>query len=84
MSNEAVFLIDGAYLSYISKFLGKGKYIKFKIQDFVKNISLRLGVDCNIIHFYTAPPYQSAKPTDKENARKANYDKFILKLINSK
>lgn len=80
MAEKTIFLIDGAYLSFISKFLGKGKHLKFKIENFAKNIAKKLKKECNEIYFYTAPPYQSQKPTEEENKRKANYDKFIEKL----
>ena len=74
---RAIFFIDGGYLSFISKFLGKGKHLKFKIEKFAENICERNGLKCKEIYFYTAPPYQSPKPTPDENKRKANYDKFV-------
>lgn len=74
---KTIFLIDGGYLSFISKFLGKGKHLKFKIEKFAENVCKRNGLKCEEIYFYTAPPYQSPKPTPEENKRKANYDKFI-------
>lgn len=77
MEYQTIFLIDGGYLSFISKFLGKGKHLQFKIEKFAVNLSKRIGLKCNEIYFYTAPPYQSPKPTIEENKRKANYDKFI-------
>ncbi|VVB83623.1 NYN domain protein [uncultured archaeon] len=80
MKKRAVFLIDSGYLSFITKFLGGGKHLKFKIEDFVKNISNKSGCECDLVYFYTAPPYQNPIPTKEENERKANYDKFISKL----
>ena len=77
IENKAIFLIDGGYLSFISKFLGKGKHLKFKLEKFAENICKRNGFECEEIYFYTAPPYQSPKPTPEENKRKANYDKFV-------
>jgi len=81
---KSVFLIDGGYLSFVSKFIGKGKHIRFKIGGFAKNISIRTGLNCERIFYYTSPPYQSPNPTNEENKRKANYDRFIrkLKIIN--
>ena len=64
-------------MSFISKFLGKGKHLKFKIEKFTENVCKRNGLKCEEIYFYTAPPYQSPKPTPEENERKANYDKFV-------
>lgn len=80
MVKNAVFLIDAGYLSFVTKFLGKGKHIKFRIEDFAKNVSDKLELTCKEIYFYTAPPYQSSSPTEKENKKKANYDKFISQL----
>jgi len=74
---RTIFLIDGGYLSFISKFLGKGNHLKFKIEKFAENICGRNRLKCEEIYFYTAPPYQSPKPTLEENKRKANYDKFV-------
>jgi len=79
MKSTIVFL-DAGYLSFISKFFGGGKPLKYKIEVFAKNLAKVKGFECKKIYFYTAPPYQSSKPTLKENKRKANYDKFVLKL----
>ena len=75
-----VILIDAGYLSFISRHLGDGKSIKYKLEEFAKNICQDLNLECKKIFFYTAPPFQSPKPTSEENKRKANYDKFIRKL----
>ena len=79
MKSTIVF-IDGGYLSFISKFFGKGKPLRYKMEVFANNLAKFKGLECKKIYFYTAPPYQSSKPTPEENKRKANYDKFILKL----
>lgn len=77
---KVVFLIDGAYLSFISKCIGNEKHIKFKIEQFARNVSIRSNLFCELIYYYTSPPYQSPNPGEEENARKANYDKFLKKL----
>jgi len=79
MKSTIVF-IDAGYLSFISKFFGEGKPLKYKIEVFANNLAKAKGLKCEKIYFYTAPPYQSSKPTSEENKRKASYDKFILKL----
>jgi uncharacterized LabA/DUF88 family protein len=81
---STILLIDAGYLSHISKHFGKGKPLKYKIEEFSVNLCRDLGFDCKEIYFYIAPPFQSAKPTKGENIRKANYDKFIFKLKNVK
>jgi len=80
MVSNSIFIIDAGYLSFITKFLGKGEHLKFKIEDFVRNISKKANTTCKIVHFYTAPPYKGPKPTENEKQRQRSYDKFILKL----
>lgn len=75
-----IVFIDSGYLSSISKFFGKGKPLKYKIEVFAHNLAKSRGLECKKIYFYTAPPYQNPQPTPDENKRKANYDKFISKL----
>ena len=77
---RVVFFIDGGYLSFISKYFGKGKPLRNKIEKFAQNIAKAKDFEVDEIFFYTAPPYQSSTPTIDENKRRANYDKFILKL----
>jgi len=78
-----IIFIDAGYLSFISKYFGKGRPLKYKIENFAINIVKSKNLECKKIYFYTAPPYQSAKPTKEENKRKANYDRFITKLKNT-
>ncbi len=77
---QTIVFIDAGYLSFISKFFGNGKPIKYKIEVFAKNLAKSKNLECKKIYFYTAPPYQDSKPTKEENKRKASYDKFISKL----
>jgi uncharacterized LabA/DUF88 family protein len=83
MKSTIVF-IDAGYLSFISRYFGKGKPVRYKMENFATNLAKSKGFECKKIYFYTAPPYQSSKPTQEENKRKANYDKFIDKLRNTK
>ena len=77
---KTIVFIDAGYLSFISKFFGGGKPLKYKIEVFAKNLAKSKNFECKKIYFYTAPPYQNPKPTKEENKRKANYDKFVAKL----
>ena len=77
---KTIFFIDSGYLSFISKHFGNGKPLKYKIENFVVNVAKEIGLECQTIYFYIAPPFQSPKPSEEENKRKANYDKFIEKL----
>ncbi len=81
---KTILFIDGGYLSFISKYFGKGRHLKYKIEKFAINISKENGLDCQTIYFYIAPPFQSPTPTKEENIRKANYDRFVKKLKSAK
>lgn len=80
MEKETIVLIDEGYLSSISKHFGKGKPLKNYIEIFAQKLAKLKGSICKRIYYYTAPPYQSPKPTKEENMRKAKYDAFIEKL----
>jgi uncharacterized LabA/DUF88 family protein len=82
--NKAYVFIDGQYLSLISKVFGHGKHMKIDIEKFSHIICGREGYIYDKIYYYTAPPFQSAKPTSDEAFRKTNYDKFINKLHKSR
>lgn len=77
---QTIVFIDAGYLSFISKFFGNGKPLKYKMEVFAKNLAKSKNLECKKIYFYTAPPYQDSTPTKEENRRKANYDKFVSKL----
>jgi uncharacterized LabA/DUF88 family protein len=77
---EVIIFIDSGYLYYISKYLGKGKPLKYKIEEFASRLAKQRGLTCKKIYFYLAPQFQSPSPNQEENKRKANYDKFIEKL----
>jgi uncharacterized LabA/DUF88 family protein len=77
---QTILFIDAGYLSFISKHFGGKKPLKYKIEKLAVNLAKSKNLDCEKIYFYTAPPYQSSKPKEGENKRRANYDKFINKL----
>ena len=82
--NETIVFLDSGYLSYISKYFGRGKPLRYKIEKFASNLSLDKNLLCNGVYFYIAPPFQSPISTEEENKRKASYDKFINKLKQTK
>jgi uncharacterized LabA/DUF88 family protein len=77
---ETLVFIDAGYLSKISKHLGKGKYLKYDINQFSITIAREANLHCKGVFYYTAPPFQSQTPTTEENERKAKYDKFMSRL----
>ena len=81
MADKVLIFIDAGFLSKLSKHLGEGEYIKFKIKDFVNNLSKKYDFQCEKIFYYTAPPYQSNNPPSSEVKRKEKYDSFRVSLI---
>ena len=79
--DEVLIFIDAGFLSKVNNYFGKGKYIQFKIVNFVKNICLREKVRHSKIFFYTAPPFQSTNPGKIEITKKKNYDSFKNALV---
>ena len=77
---DCIVFIDGAYLSLVSKFLGRGKPLKFDIKKFAENLAKSEGLICKEIFYYNCPPFQGTPPTEEQEKRKAGYDKFISKL----
>lgn len=80
MMEETIVLIDAGYLSLISKFLGKGRPLKFDINKFAKLLAEKQGMIVKKIIYYTAPPFEDSKPTDEEILRKSKYQKFVNRL----
>jgi len=72
--------IDGAYLSLVSKFLGKGKHLRFNIKTLAESLAKNQDFKCKEIFYYICPPFQGTPSTLDQENRKAGYDKFISKL----
>lgn len=77
---ETLVFIDEGFLSKLSKYFGKGNYLKFNKIAFAKSISKKQNLFCKKIYYYTAPPFQSEKPSKEESERYRNYRKFIRKI----
>ena len=78
--DDCIVFIDGAYLSLVSKFLGKGKPLRFDIKKFAEDLAKKENLVCKEIFYYNCPPFQGTPPTSEQEKRKAGYDKFISKL----
>lgn len=72
--------IDGGYLSKLCKHFGRGRYLKLDIAQFAEHLAEKQGMYCQHMFYYTAPPFQSGKPTRLEARMKAGYDSFISHL----
>jgi uncharacterized LabA/DUF88 family protein len=77
---DALVLIDEAYLSRISKHFGNGTYIHINYKNFGVQLAKEVGLWCKDVILYTAPPYQSSNPSQDEAERKRKYDTFVFSL----
>ncbi len=77
---KTIVFIDAGFLSKLSRYFGKGKYLIYNIIKFSENISKKHTLKCEKIFYYTAPPFQSHNPSREERTRKDKYDSFIKKL----
>ena len=76
--------IDEGLLDNVTKFFGDGKRLKFGKFEFAKHISKKKNLFCKHLFYYTAPPFQSANSTEKENKMREGYDKFVSALMKDK
>lgn len=81
-SNAAV-LIDFGYLEKIGKKLTGLEKEHYKLQSLAINLCQRIGLWCEDIYFYYAPPFQYNKPTEEQANKKSLYDKYIHKIKTS-
>ncbi len=80
MSNSVLVFIDGAYLSRISKYFGKGKYLKINLIRFSQHLAERQKKECAYVYYYNAPPFQHSPPNERDIQLKEGYDSFLEKL----
>ena len=79
-NEKTLVFIDEAFLSKLSKYFGKGKYLKFDRFSFAENLAKKQKSACNKIFLYIAPPYQNPLPLLENEKRKEGYDNFIRQL----
>ena len=83
MEDTLVFMDEG-FLDKLSKHIGNTNRIKFDKAKFAENIAKKQNFSLKHLFYYTAPPFQSAKPTENEMKRKKGYDSFIGALNKNK
>lgn len=76
MEDTLVF-IDGGFISKLSKYLGKGSYLRFDLIKFAKLLGEKQNLSVKKSFYYTAPPFQSNPPNEQQIIKKKGYDKFI-------
>ena len=79
---EALVLIDNAYLKLISKEFNENKNIRYNLMNLSQNISSQLNLSLKKTYFFDAPPFVSQNSAE-DKLRKSKFDKFIDFLINS-
>ena len=84
LPRDTVMFIDEGFLSKLSKYFGKGKYIKFDRFNFAKMLSEKERLILKDVFLYIAPPFQSNPPTKEEELKKEGYDHLIKKLKDKK
>lgn len=81
---ETLVFIDGAFVSKLSKHFGDGKHLKLNLIKLADELSEKNNLFCRHLFYYTAPPFQSDKPTSSEIKLKREYDKFLEVLNKNK
>lgn len=80
LSQDTLVFIDANFLSKVSKHFGKDNYLIYDLINFSGYLSRKQKLNCKNIFYYTAPPFQSYKPTKEEEKKKDGYDRFLNKL----
>lgn len=81
--DKAIVLIDGGYLSALTKHhlpKSNGKPRRLDYGELSQEIALRCGADLLRTYYYDAPTYQSPEPTQEEKERQKKFDRFIHSL----
>lgn len=73
--SKVVVFIDNAYLLRLKNYFFERKF-KYNLRDFVLNIAKKNGFFVEKIFLYDAPPFQTQNPSEYENKKKRDYDKF--------
>lgn len=74
--DDTMVFIDAGFLSKLSKHFGDGKYLRYDLIGFSRNLAKKQNLNCKKIFYYTAPPFLSQKPSPEEIKKKKDYDTF--------
>ncbi|MEK6860192.1 MAG: NYN domain-containing protein [Nanoarchaeota archaeon] len=77
---DTLIFIDETFLEKLSKYFGKGNYLKYDKVIFANNLARNQNLSCKKIFYYTSPPFQSPAPTKEEESKRDGYDRFVNKL----
>ena len=76
--DKAAVLIDGAYLDAVNRnVFGRKRIVLEKFSDELCKL------DCNRFrsYYYHCPPFQDSPPTQIQRQYKANYDRYIHRIL---
>ena len=74
--SKTLIFIDAGFLSKLSKYFGGGKYLKYDLIQFCRNLAKKQNFICEHIYYYNSPPFQSNNPSKEESERYRRYEKF--------
>ncbi len=78
--DKTIVLIDAGFLSKLSDYFGNGRYLRYNLLDFSKQLAEKQRLLCEHIYYYTAPPFKSDRTTSEETERYRRYENFKNKL----
>ena len=82
--SKILVFIDAGFLSKLSKYFGSGKYLRYDLIQFGKNLAKKQNLICEQIYYYTSPPFQSNNPSREESERYKKYENFRNALSKNK
>ncbi len=74
--SRTIIFIDSGFLSKLSKYFGNGKYLRYDLIQFCKNLAKNQSLICEHMYYYTSPPFQSNNPSHEESERHRKYENF--------
>ncbi len=83
MSDKAVVLIDGGYLSRLNKDVfcdGNGKPFRVDYGKIGQILAGRHSCELFRTYYYNCPPYLSHLPTEEEKTKQKKFDQFVFNL----
>jgi len=83
MEDTLIFVDDG-FFGLVKKYFQKENSKPKKYLQTFRNICIKENLNLNHLYIYTAPPYQSSKPTEKEDFLMSRYQSMTKMLRRKK
>jgi uncharacterized LabA/DUF88 family protein len=78
---DTLVFFDAGFFSKLKKRFGGDKYLDVDFCEYSKLIASMEKCNLKKIFYYTAPPFQSDRPTKEEEIRRERFDHFKQKLV---